>query len=129
MMAVCMRYAKDKDEAQDILQEGFIKIFKSLGSYRNEGSLEGWVRRIMTYTAINRYRKARTMILVDDFTENTGFEAANPLNGNSARPGGNAQTITTLDTIKLILPIFTKTKLAIMSSRKAHCNNGICFVL
>jgi RNA polymerase sigma factor (sigma-70 family) len=83
MMAVCMRYAKDKDEAQDILQEGFIKIFNNLHSYRNEGSLEGWIRRIMVHTAITRYRKARTMVLVDDFTENQSFEAGNSSNGNS----------------------------------------------
>ena len=70
MMAVCMRYAKDKDEAQDIMQEGFIKIFKNLGSYRNEGSLEGWIRHIMVNTAITRYRKAKSMVLVDDFGEN-----------------------------------------------------------
>ena len=67
MMAVCMRYAKDKDEAQDIMQEGFIKVFNNLTSYRNEGSLEGWIRHIMVNTALNRYRKAKTMVLVDDF--------------------------------------------------------------
>jgi RNA polymerase sigma factor (sigma-70 family) len=69
MLAVCMRYAKDKDEAQDILQEGFIKMFKNMNNYRGEGSLEGWIRRIMVHSAISRYRKAKTMVLVDDFVE------------------------------------------------------------
>ncbi|WP_374950965.1 RNA polymerase sigma factor [Mucilaginibacter sp.] len=69
MLAVCMRYAKDKDEAQDILQEGFIKMFKHMHNYRGEGSLEGWIRRIMVHSAISRYRKAKTMVLVDDFDE------------------------------------------------------------
>jgi RNA polymerase sigma factor (sigma-70 family) len=69
MLAVCMRYAKDKDEAQDILQEGFIKMFKNMNNYRGEGSLEGWIRRIMVHSAISRYRKAKTMVLVDDFAE------------------------------------------------------------
>jgi RNA polymerase sigma factor (sigma-70 family) len=69
MLAVCMRYAKDKDEAQDILQEGFIKMFKNMNNYRGEGSLEGWIRRIMVHSAISRYRKAKTMVLVDDFSE------------------------------------------------------------
>ena len=69
MLAVCMRYAKDKDEAQDILQEGFIKMFKNMNNYRGEGSLEGWIRRIMVHSAISRYRKAKTMMLVDDFAE------------------------------------------------------------
>ena len=67
MLAVCMRYAKDKDEAQDILQEGFIKMFKNMHNYRGEGSLEGWIHRIMLHCAISRYRKAKTMVLVDDF--------------------------------------------------------------
>jgi RNA polymerase sigma factor (sigma-70 family) len=69
MLAVCMRYAKDKDEAQDILQEGFIKMFKNMSNYRGEGSLEGWIRRIMVHSAISRYRKAKSTILVDDFAE------------------------------------------------------------
>lgn len=69
MLAVCIRYAKDKDEAQDILQEGFIKMFKNMHNYRGEGSLEGWIRRIMVHSAISRYRKAKAMVLVDDFAE------------------------------------------------------------
>lgn len=69
MLAVCMRYAKDKDEAQDILQEGFIKMFKNMKNYRGDGSLEGWIRRIMVHSAISRYRKAKTLVLVDDFAE------------------------------------------------------------
>ncbi|MFI5221242.1 MAG: RNA polymerase sigma factor [Bacteroidia bacterium] len=59
MLGVCMRYAKDRAEAEDMLQEGFIKVFKNLGSFRNDGSFEGWVRRIMVFTAINMF-KART---------------------------------------------------------------------
>jgi len=70
MLAVCLRYAKDRDEAQDIMQEGFIKIFRNLNSFRNEGSLEGWIRHIMVNTAINRYRKAKNTVLVDDLAEN-----------------------------------------------------------
>jgi len=70
MLGVCMRYAKDKDEAQDIMQEGFIKIYRNLHSFRNEGSLEGWMRHIMINTAINRYRKSKNTVLVDDLAEN-----------------------------------------------------------
>ena len=69
MLAVCMRYAHDKDEAQDILQEGFIKMFNNVHKYRGEGSLEGWVRRIMVHCAISRYRKLKPMVLVEDFAE------------------------------------------------------------
>jgi RNA polymerase sigma factor (sigma-70 family) len=70
MLAVCLRYAKDRDEAQDVMQEGFIKIFRNLHNFRNEGSLEGWIRHIMVNTAINRYRKAKNMVLVEDMAEN-----------------------------------------------------------
>ncbi|MFN4972471.1 MAG: RNA polymerase sigma factor [Bacteroidota bacterium] len=56
MLAVCMRYAKDRAEAEDMLQEGFIKVFLNIERFKNEGSFEGWVRRIMIFTAINLYK-------------------------------------------------------------------------
>jgi len=59
MMAVCMRYAKDRMEAEDMLQDGFMKVFDNLSKFKNEGSLEGWVRRIMVNTAINKIRANR----------------------------------------------------------------------
>lgn len=71
MMAVCLRYAHDRDEAQDILQEGFIKAFKNRHLYRGEGSLEGWVRRIMVHAAISRFRKAKPIVLSAEITTNT----------------------------------------------------------
>jgi RNA polymerase sigma-70 factor (ECF subfamily) len=51
-----MRYARNTLEADDILQEGFIKVFNFLKDYRYQGSLEGWIRRIVVNTAINYYR-------------------------------------------------------------------------
>lgn len=57
MMGVCMRYSRDQDEAQDIVQNGFIKIFNKIEVYNFEGSLEGWIRRIMVNTAIDHIRK------------------------------------------------------------------------
>lgn len=57
MMAVCFRYTSDYEEAQDILQEGFIKVFNSISAYESKGSLEGWVRRIIVNTALDHYRK------------------------------------------------------------------------
>lgn len=56
MMAVCLRYSNSKMEAEDILQDGFIKVFDNLSKFKMEGSLEGWVRRIMVNTAINKIR-------------------------------------------------------------------------
>src|ERR1700744_77280 len=76
MLGICMRYAKDRDEAQDIMQEGFIKVFRHLVNFRNEGSLEGWIRHIMVNTAINRYRKAKNTVLVDDLAENDSLSAS-----------------------------------------------------
>lgn len=59
MMGVCLRYTNDYEEAQDVLQDGFIKIFNKLPDFESKGSLEGWVRRIMVNTALDAYRKAK----------------------------------------------------------------------
>ncbi len=65
MLAVCMRYAKDHMEAEDVLQMGYVKIFQKVKDYRGEGSFEGWIRRIMVNTAIESYRKnLRTLNVV-----------------------------------------------------------------
>jgi RNA polymerase sigma-70 factor (ECF subfamily) len=82
MLAVCMRYATDKDEAQDILQEGFIKMFRNMNNYRGEGSLEGWIRRIMVHCAISRYRKLKPMVLVDDFSAENNMPMSKSYNDN-----------------------------------------------
>jgi RNA polymerase sigma-70 factor (ECF subfamily) len=66
MMAVCLRYAKDSFEAEDILQIAFAKVFIKVSEFRSEGSFEGWIRRIMVNTAIESYRKnLRSMSVVD----------------------------------------------------------------
>lgn len=57
MMAVCQRYARNREEAEDILQEGFIRVFRKIGTYKGEGSFEGWVRRVITNIAIRHYQK------------------------------------------------------------------------
>ncbi len=56
MFGVCLRYAANYEEAQDVLQDGFIKVFQNLSSFKWKGSLEGWIRRIMVNTAIEKYR-------------------------------------------------------------------------
>lgn len=57
MYGVCLRYAGNPDDAQDILQDGFVKVFRHLERFRAEGSFEGWMRRIFVNTAIEHYRK------------------------------------------------------------------------
>lgn len=61
MFPVCLRYATDHDEAQEILQESFIKMFNHLHQYRNEGAFEGWVRRIVVNTALQKIREKARM--------------------------------------------------------------------
>lgn len=58
MMGVCLRYAKDKEDARDILHEGFIKVFKNISKYQPGTSLSSWIRRIMVNTSIDFYRKS-----------------------------------------------------------------------
>jgi len=60
MMAVCRRYTSDDDQAKDIVQDGFIKVFKNLDRFNYQGSFEGWIRRIMVNTAIDFTRKQKS---------------------------------------------------------------------
>src|ERR1700754_3197118 len=83
MMSVCMRYANDKDEAQDILQEGFIKMFNNVHNYRGDGSLEGWIRRIMVHSAISRYRKLKPTVQMEDLPEKGDYYGNNSYNAHS----------------------------------------------
>jgi RNA polymerase sigma factor (sigma-70 family) len=71
MYGVCLRYAGSAEEAEDILQEGFIKVFRKIDSYRGEGSFEGWVRRIFVNTAIEYYRKKTYLQPITEHEEAT----------------------------------------------------------
>ena len=66
MYGVCLRYAKDSTEAEDNLQDGFIKVFANLKNFRNDGSLEGWIRRIMINVSLEKIRKQHLMYPVED---------------------------------------------------------------
>ena len=57
MLTVCLRYSKDQEQAEDILQDGFMKVFGNLTKFKGSGSFEGWMRRIFVNTAIEHYRK------------------------------------------------------------------------
>ncbi len=57
MLGVCYRFAKNREDAEDMLQEGFIKVFTQIHQYRGEGALEGWIRRIIVHTCINTLKK------------------------------------------------------------------------
>lgn len=74
MYGVCLRYFPNADIAQDILQEGFVKVFDGIKSFRFDGSLEGWIRRIMVNTALEFHRKSKKDVEVD-------IDEAAPLHG------------------------------------------------
>lgn len=62
MMGVCMRYCNNTEEAEDVLQNGFISIFLNIESFKGAGSLEGWIRRIMVNTALTHLRKNKKLL-------------------------------------------------------------------
>ena len=62
MLAVCFRYSKSREEAEDILMEGFMKVFDNVKNFKSEGSFEGWIRKIMVNTALAKYRKKSAMV-------------------------------------------------------------------
>jgi len=72
MLVVCYRYINDKDAAQDVLQDGFIKVFDKLGFFDFSGSFEGWVRRIIVNTAIDSIRKSKKNPFLSD--QDTDFK-------------------------------------------------------
>src|SRR6201986_5618916 len=57
MLAVCYRFAHNREDAEDMLQEGFIKVFTQMHSFQNKGAFEGWIRRIIVHTCINFLKK------------------------------------------------------------------------
>mgnify|MGYP001389058469 CR=1 FL=1 len=57
MLSVCYRYAKNREDAEDMLQEGFIKVFTQIRQFQNRGALEGWIRKIIVHTCINNLKK------------------------------------------------------------------------
>ncbi len=74
MFVVCLRYCNNREEAEEVLQEGFMKVFEFLNQYKFEGSFEGWIRKIMVNCALQKYRSKRQLRLVVDIdtTEVTG---------------------------------------------------------
>lgn len=79
MLAVCYRYARSETEAEDILQEGFVKVFQSIKKCRDRAAIEGWIRRIMINTAIDIIRKEKHHFqqqeIQDRYTEDVRADA------------------------------------------------------
>ncbi|HOZ29603.1 MAG TPA: RNA polymerase sigma factor [Bacteroidales bacterium] len=66
---ICLRYTKDKAEAEDLMQECFIKLLSKIGEYEFKGSFEGWLRRLTVNNAINYIRSKKVNILSEDVSE------------------------------------------------------------
>jgi len=82
MMGVCIRYADRTDEAEDMLQNGFIRVFEKIESFRGTGSLEGWIRRIMVNESLTHLRKNKIMkINIDIDDVQFMISGNNPLTG------------------------------------------------
>ena len=79
MLSVCMRYISDKDTAQEVLQEGFIKVFDKLNGFDFKGSFEGWIRRIIANTAIDCIRKAKNGPILSDNDNDFVLGTENPI--------------------------------------------------
>jgi len=79
MMAVCLRYISDRDTAQEVLQEGFIKVFDKLEIFDFKGSLDGWIRRIIANTAIDAIRKNKRNPFLSDQDNDFKQESVNEL--------------------------------------------------
>jgi RNA polymerase sigma factor (sigma-70 family) len=69
MFGVCLRYCRDSEEAKDILQDGFLKVFDKIKQFEKRGSLEGWIRRIMVNISLERCRKNSMIIHLEQFPE------------------------------------------------------------
>lgn len=86
LFGVCLYYSADRAEAEDNLHEGFIKIFSKIGQYRFKGPIQGWMRRIMINTALEKYRKKSHLHVVgDEFDFDRGLAPDNIADDISAK--------------------------------------------
>lgn len=74
MFPVCLRYVSDRSLAEDIMQDGFITLFTKLGSYKGDGSFEGWARRIFVTTALMALRKKDALKMSDELDSVRGMK-------------------------------------------------------
>lgn len=77
MYAICLRYTANSDDARDVLQDGFIQVFQNLDKFGNQGSLEGWVKRVIVNVALGKLRLDKRMMATDD-VENAHHLAHQP---------------------------------------------------
>lgn len=66
---MCLKYSKNKEDAEDVLQDSFVTIFNKINQYKNKGSFEGWIKRITINTALQKHREKSTLYLITDQIE------------------------------------------------------------
>jgi RNA polymerase sigma-70 factor (ECF subfamily) len=104
MLSVCYRFAVCKEDAEDMLQEGFIKIFSQIHTFQNKGAFEGWIRRIIVHTCINFLKKNKK------FNENIDLEYAQQVSAREESIGSFLQSKQIIECIR-VLPIGYRTVL------------------
>jgi len=104
MLGVCYRFARNREDAEDMMQEGFIKVFSQIHQFRNQGALEGWIRRIIVHTCINVLKKNKK------FTDSVDLFHANSIYLNENNIPSILMAKQVVECIRL-LPIGYKTVL------------------
>ena len=104
MLGVCYRFARNREDAEDMMQEGFIKVFTQIHQFRAQGALEGWIRRIIVHTCINVLKKNKK------FTESVDLFHAGSLYLNESNIPSILQAKQVVECIRL-LPVGYKTVL------------------
>ena len=74
MFGVCLRYCNNREEAEEVLQEGLLKVFTKIGDFKKEGSLESWIKRIIINTALDLYRRNKNRQSETEWQENINVE-------------------------------------------------------
>ena len=104
MLGVCYRFARNREDAEDMLQEGFIKVFTQIHQFRNQGAFEGWVRRIIVHTCINVLKKNKK------FTDSVDLIHATSIHLNESNIPSILQAKQVVESIRM-LPLGYRTVL------------------
>ena len=104
MLSVCYRFAKNREDAEDMLQEGFIRIFSQIHQFQHKGALEGWIRKIVVHTCINLLKKNKK------FSENVDIQYAQHLSVREEAVSAVIQAKQVIECIRM-LPIGYRTVL------------------
>ncbi|MFM7681992.1 MAG: RNA polymerase sigma factor [Bacteroidota bacterium] len=106
MMAVCLRYISDRDTAQEVLQEGFIKVFDKLEVFDFKGSFEGWIRRIIANTAIDAIRKNKRNPFLSDQDNDFKQEVVNEMEEKEKIELAEVKAEVAMDAISKLSPAY-----------------------